>query len=727
MYTQAVEQLVQVTSGSHSLPYVLLRPGLHLPRTGDSFQRFLTWKDLPRVHVETQKSRILAVDLETRGSDYSSDIEIVGVGLAWSTGSGYFDWCSLSSLQQSQLLLLLFNHEGLIAHNVYFDGGVLRKIGRNHMNWRACTYAMLAMLANESPERKWGLKNVMTELLGWFDSNEADLDQWLVMHGYYKGNKRANNNVNYLLTEYSLGKLHPDKGEMWRAPSDILGKYCILDAEACYLLYTEVLEPKADQFPDFVSFFHTEFMHLILVLIDQHIHGISMDTEGLAKRRAELLEEIEETTQKFLTNPEVLPHIQAMEYAMCEKLWNKQPAELKKDGTVSKNWIAWREKLDKAEAGEDSNYIFNINSGYQMAELIYERLGYPVRIRSETGKPSTAVKAMRGWGSVGIGLSERAYAVKELSYIDKYIELTSSRDTIHPSFRTPGTITGRLSSKEPNMQQISKSKSTMDLFRARPGKMWVDLDFAALEPVVATEFSQDRNMLQIYGDGVPPNDIYLYVAASVPGDIGRKVRATGYDPLHPTREALALAKKECKHERGICKTVVLACQYGAGINKIMQTLEEQDIFLDYEEVRAIHSGYWNLFSDLKRFGRDLYVKWRDNNGYILNGIGRPMCLPEEYSKDALNRFIQSTGHDILVKYVCILTRRLDEMRVDWKPLVIDFHDASAIEIPEDQLDQTIEVYKWSLDELNKQLGGTIRLKGTPSYGVTLTDLKEPES
>lgn len=719
------DKLVKLIPEKSELPYVLLRPGTHPPRSGVSFQQMLLWKDLPDVLSSIRNSRIVALDLETRGADYSSDIQIIGLGLAWETGSCYLQWSDLSEFNQHRVLDTVYQHPGIIAHNVYFDGGVLRKLFGGHPSWHACTYALLALTANESPERRWGLKNTMTELLGWPDSNEIELDQWLVMYGFYRGNRRTSDDVNYLLSEYSLGKLKPDKREMWRAPADILGKYCVLDAEACYLLYTEILEPILLKFPGLGEYLRTH-MHLVELLIDQHIHGISMDVRGLQERREVLKKQIEELNSRFMNHEQAQSHIRDMEHIMCNEIREKEPAKLKKNGQVSKNWINWAERLKKAEQGELEEFVYNINSGPQIRELLYGRLGYPVKITSEKGEPSTSLKAMSGFGGLGKILTERAYAVKELSYIEKYIDLTTSRDSIHPSFRTPGTITGRLSSKEPNMQQIPKSTAVMSLFRARPGKVWIDLDFSALEPVVATEFSQDRNMLRIYGDRAPQNDIYLFVAANVPGEIGKKIRATGYDPDNPTRDALARAKKDCKHERGICKTVVLACQYGAGVKKVMQTLEEQEIYLDYEEVESIHSGYWSLFSGLKQFARDLHVQWRDNQGYILNGLGRPMCVPEEYSKDVLNRFIQSTGHDILVRYIGILSRLLDESGIDWSPLIIDFHDASAIEVGERDLDKAIDCYEQALVVLNTELAGTIRLKGTPSYGTTLADIKEPE-
>jgi DNA polymerase I-like protein with 3'-5' exonuclease and polymerase domains len=205
-----------------------------------------------------------------------------------------------------------------------------------------------------------------------------------------------------------------------------------------------------------------------------------------------------------------------------------------------------------------------------------------------------------------------------------------------------------------------------------------------------------------------------------------RVRATGYDPFNPTKEALARAKKECKADRSVCKTVVLACQYGAGVNKIVQTLENDDIFLEFDQVAAIHAGYWDLFSKVKDLGRSLHFEWKRNRGYILNGMGRPMAVPEDYSKDLLNRFIQSTGHDILVLYSNLVAQHLDGYCLDWKPLIMDFHDSVTVEVPEQDADLAVAAFNNALYDLNNTLQGTVSLRGVAVVGRNLAEVKEPE-
>lgn len=709
---------------------ILLRPGKYPARTGRYFQRILSYRDLVPVLKSAQMSRVLAVDLETTGLDYHvpDHVQIVGIGLAWDHGSCYIPFTELSAKNRQVLLDFLATFPGeLLAHNAYFDMGVLRTY-RCAPSTYLCTRALMYMLSNEGYfGQSWGLKNAQVSLLGWEEKGDVELDRWLVVNGYYVGNRRIDTSPEYLMAEFEAKKLRPDKGQMWHAPIDILGKYCCLDAESTYLLFTEILQPALTQFPDLDEFYSRDLMFLIDQHIEQKLVGIPADRPGLIAR-AEYLNILMGNLQKQFVGPDSPAYIHILGYQndKYNEFLTTEPEKLKKNGERSKNWIKWNVRRQDIADSKNPDYLFNICSGQQMSWLLYDKLGMEKRILTDAGEPATGIKALKLMPQEIVApLIEHGYARKELGYIEDYISRTEFSPTIHPDFRMPGTVTGRLSSSKPNLQQIPKSNAVMSLFTARPGHVWIDLDFSALEPVVATEFSQDANMLRIYGNTAPKNDIYLFVAAHIPG-ISEKVRAAGYDPYKPTPEGLANAKKLCKHERGICKTVVLACQYGAGVNKVQQTLEADNIFLAYEEVEKIHSGYWSLFSGLKAFSKELYFQWKRNGGWILNGTGRPMCVPADMTKDLLNRFVQSTGHDILVKYVRLFIEEMRYRGIPYTPVCLDWHDSCCVEVLEEYREQTAEVFMDSLDELNRQLGGIIKLRGEPDIGRNLADVKKPE-
>ena len=148
--------------------------------------------------------------------------------------------------------------------------------------------------------------------------------------------------------------------------------------------------------------------------------------------------------------------------------------------------------------------------------------------------------------------------------------------------------------------------------------------------------------------------------------------------------------------------------------------------MGFPEVEAIHRGYWELFAVVKDFGRSLLFEWKRNKGYILNGIGRPMAVTEKYNRDLLNRFVQSTGHDIFVKYIRILCDELTRAGIPYVPIIIDFHDASTVEVPDAYEKQAVEVFARSMDLLNAELNGRIKLKGVPMSGKNLAIVKEAQ-
>lgn len=1057
-----------ITTSKSLLPkkerILLSTSGYYPARTGPTFQKLIKTKnELLLATLSAKRSKYLVVDFETRRNDYSLEFsrfansenpktttEVIGVGLAWDTGSCYIDW---TRPEYHKLTLdLLSKHPRLLAHNVYFDGGYLyRLLGNKHPNWAYCTFALLAFLANEGyAGDTHRLKVAMTEFLGWESSNEGELDEWLVVNKFYKGNRRKDESEENLRAQYHKWLenpkkgLKPDKGEMWRAPLEILSKYCMLDCEATYLLFTEVLEPTLQEWPGLRDYLDKDVKHHIIQHIEQKVRGLVVNKEWLRMRAESITADMEKCYEEIRNMEGVSDIVHKIEQELRAPEYEKEPDKLTKAGKESKNWINWKAKIEKIERGEDPKLNFNLNSGDQLRTLFYDNLDYTPEIFTDTGMPSVSGKALTKLGPAGQVVRSYGKSLKEMGFINQYTEMTETRNTIHPSFRIPGTVSGRLSSNTPNIMQLPKTKRMMKIFEAHPGHVWVDLDFClhpdtdlltlrgwvnvlnlkpddrvwqvnkntlkgswvrpsrvirrkytgymykiqsvrgtlqvtenhtmlytgqqthktrpdkaklrwvnkiqegipstgahifnssysrefyapvqdkeiwmacmlqadghkgkktkgtgftleiglprkrkkakellgrsgtvctrnahkggrtlerwsgihidsrildihtkrfnlssfptsqaevfvealsfwdgstgksgeitwmckdeynidevqgylvrsgyearkgvvvasekvgggtyyklsirkakgirlresniskypykglvgcvtvpegfilvrsegqvfvtgncSVEPVVTAEFSGDKNMRFLYEDASRVNDLYLFIGAQIPGEIGDVIRSTGYDPYNSSSEALSKAKKEAKKERSICKTVCLAANYGAGPFKINKTLEEGDIYLPFEQVEAVHSTYWEVFSDVKKFGYHLRNKWM-KDGYIVNGFGRPLSVPEEMSKDVLNRFVQSTAHDILLKYARILCGLLQSRRLNWYPALLDLHDAVTIEVREDQADKAVDCFNEALYILNSELQGELPIRGEAVVGKTMADIKEPE-
>lgn len=616
---------------------------------------------------------LTAVDLETKGTDASHpDSEIVGIGIADEAGNFYLDLRNAPDSVWSRVAYHLSNRR-LVAHNVLFDSAFLEaRFPGIRLHWQCCTFGLYKQLATEGHiGQRWGLKHAQTDVLGWSETNEIELTEWLAAEG--------------------LGR-----ADMWKAPPTILGKYCALDAEACWLLFLALNEDMAP-FPELRDY-HAKFLTNVKLIVEQQLRGMAVDTPALLQYQKDLEDQIEASRDKFLTDPAVGPHVKEYE---------------------REAYVAYKERTPKGRLTPDNKrFRFNPNSKQQLRWLFFDRLHYQPIAHTERGAAKVDKKVLPLFGDPGKALTQYNKLVKELGYVSACVG--STRDGfIHPQFRAPGTLTGRLAGSGGfNIQQQPKTRGYLRCLRARPGYKLVQLDFAAVEPVVLAEFSEDPALMAIYGPDAGANDIYLYTAAKITG-LGDRIKRY-YDPDSPTAEGIELAKKFCKDDRAVAKVVVLASNYNAGPGKIHETLRLAGFDVTFEEVARIHREYWQLYAGVKRFQRTLEQEWTSNKGWIRNGLGRPLSVAPHLKKDLVNRFCQSTGHDLLVEYLAILQQRRPE---GCYPVISDFHDETIWEAPVGLCDTLATTMASALDQLNERIQGTIPIKGEPEVADTFADIK----
>lgn len=686
-------------------PYKILTPIVALPRLG--LVEIITLATevsretlLPIVEGfdRADPREVLALDVETKGNDISDpESRVVGVGLADKRGSIYFE---VDVVRWKLIVDLLIEYRiPLVGHNVNFDGGyVYRDSGNRWANWVGCTFGMMKHFASEGfLGQRWGLKNAQVELLGWPESNEAELDGWLVANGFTKQSGV------------------PDKAQMHRAPAEILGKYCCLDADSTYLLYREVFVPVLEYFSRYTEY-HLAFLQLVRMVVQAQLGGMLIDVPRMQHYCDELSARIAEALADFYGVSKVaaaVAEFNRLEQESIQAAWPEErprfkkkpertePTQYNKDGTVSKNWTRWKELeslplefradwlkyQEKVEAAKSTNF-FNPNSQSHKAWLFYTSLGYPVESTTDSGDPSTDYDSLLGFGPTGKLLIRYNELKKEQEYVAACLATVRGL-YLHARYKTPGTLTGRLSGDRGfNMQQQPKTQGYLECFVARGGEedlVWVDCDHSSIEPIVLSEFSEDPSMLRLFGKESRPNDVYLYTGAFIKG-LRERIVASGYNPLSPSRESIAAAKKNCKHERQVAKTVYLAASYGAGPGKIQNTLRLDGVSMSLAEVKTIHSDFWKLYGGIKKWEQELLAQYQQNGGWILNGLGRPIAIDAGYTKDIVNRFIQSTAHDIHIIYVSIVEELLTRDGIIFKYIIPDWHDQLIVEVPRSQAD-----------------------------------------
>ncbi len=714
-------------------------------------------------------SGILAVDIETKGTQAAAgDSVIVGVGIASVDKILYFDFSRNSELANQAVLTFLTEYnQGLVGHNVFFDGAYLYRDTGVWLDWRFDTYALYKHLANEGhPGQRYGLKQAQIDLLSWDEKGDKELDEWLTVNHLIKSAFRKEASDEELLEKLEKGSLHVLKGEMYQAPAAILGYYCGLDAFSTLELLLKVFLPSIEGQifePEYLEY-HALFIQNVQKLAEQQLSGITIDKSALELYQIALAEKVKTADKEFLEHPLAVEHVRDFNEQMVQEVIAKEPpkfkalpklgeapAQYKKDGSISKTYLKWEEKRLAVEAlgeGEiakswenwevrvkearEKNH-FNTQSGVQLAWLFYDRLNYPVLVYTDSGTASTGVKSLPGFGELGAVLKRHKDQVKELGYVGACLEHlyedVNGDFRLHPQFRAPGTLTGRLAgSGGLNLQQIPKSRPYLECWRPVQGKAWVDCDHSSLEQVVMAELSRDPALYKIYGpNATPGNDIYLFNGSQLP-IIGDKIRAAGYDPDNFTEETVNYAKKICKKERQIAKVITLGSSYGMGAEKMLMTLKLQGVDISKADAYDMHAAYWKLYAGVKTYEKELLREHKRNNGWVLNGIGRPVCVGDAFTKDIVNRVVQSTGHDIHMMYIEVVTRLFAEHNLDVKGIVWDFHDQSIVECEEGQQDLVkhllgVEAY----EILNKQyLQGDINLKGDAQLIRDLADAKVPE-
>lgn len=745
----------------NSLPYILVKSVKSVPSSSPRLHSKLSSSILNGILSALGPGEFLSLDFETKG-DVGTELDTytVGVALASKNRMDYIDFRSDPGAYRLIMHTLHEKQIPLIAHNLYFDSAwPLRDFGL-WLNWKICTFAMLKHIANEGFfGQKWGLKDAMENLLGWTETNEELLDKWLIDNGYHANVAKTQKQNNYYYPNWIVGGkpepryVSPNKGEMYRAPLEILGHYACLDAWATHSLFYNVIKPAASNFHSFVDFMLDVYPDYFRILVTQKLRGMQLDADQLQVAADQLDREIIEGTEAIFTHSLTGSYLQERRAKELEGHLGKRPPQWKKRkgpatepnkftkaGTVSANWKRWDEYrhlpdeetfhygiwLRELEALKTAP-LMKIMSGDERRWLFYEAMKFPVTVwtdNEENPQPATDEDAMLGMGEVGKLFISVQDKVKVRQFIEQLREHKWTNNTLHPSFSVPGTLTGRLSGREPNIQQMPKSVEFLKIFTARPGYKLITCDVTSLENYVLAELSQDEALLGLYGpEARPGQDAYLYIASQLPV-IGDKIRATGYNPHTATPEDTAKAKKLCKSERDIGKTLVLSGNYGAGPDKMYATLRLQGVEITLEQVKELHRGFWELRQGTKDYQAELLRQWNKNKGWTIDGLGHPVCVDQKYKKDIVNRVVQRTGHTLFVKLLVVCDELFRDNNIDAHPFIADLHDCMIYEVRNDHVPQAVQIMEVdSYKILNSWLGSSAPLKGDSKVCNTWGDDK----
>ena len=319
-----------------------------------------------------------------------------------------------------------------------------------------------------------------------------------------------------------------------------------------------------------------------------------------------------------------------------------------------------------AMAGEQ----FNINSTKQLGVILFEKLGLPPVKKTKTGYSTNAevLEKLRGKDPIIDSILEyRQYAKLKSTYVDGLSKVIGADGRIHTTFQNTVTATGRLSSTEPNLQNIpvrtELGAQMRYMFHARPGWVLVDADYSQIELRLLAHIADDQEMQRAFLSG---EDIHTATAAGVFG-----VEPEQVTPLM----------------RRHAKAVNFGIVYG-----ISEFSLSQDIGVTRAEAKDYMDRYFARYSGVAAYMDEIVQKAR-NDGYVVTLYGRRRWLPELKSSNfnlrsfgervALNMPIQGTAADIIKLAMIRVDAALRREGLKGR-LVLQVHDEMIVECPQEE-------------------------------------------
>ncbi len=308
---------------------------------------------------------------------------------------------------------------------------------------------------------------------------------------------------------------------------------------------------------------------------------------------------------------------------------------------------------------------FNINSTKQLGVILFENLGLKTGKKTKTGY-STDEKVLNSLiedhDIIPKLLEYREIYKLRSTYIDPLLKLAKKDENnrIYTSFLQTGTATGRLSSKNPNLQNIpSRSELGREIrqgFIAQEEYLLVGIDYSQIELRLLAHFSQDKALLDAF---INDKDIHLETAAKIFGE------------------------DKAKEKRNIAKSINFGLLYGMGARKLSQTIN-----VSQKEAKEYIESYFNSFPTVKNHIQQIQSDAKEN-GYVETLLGRRRIFDYDkanafvkasFERESVNTLFQGSAADLMKLSMNKINYEIDESEAK---MLLQIHDELIFEIKED--------------------------------------------
>ncbi|MBR2512481.1 MAG: DNA polymerase I [Halomonas sp.] len=345
----------------------------------------------------------------------------------------------------------------------------------------------------------------------------------------------------------------------------------------------------------------------------------------------------------------------------------------------------------ESQAFELAGREFNLGSPKQLGQILFEEQKIPVIKKTPKGAPSTAEAVLEelalDYPLPKVIMQHRGLAKLKSTYTDKLPRLLNkATGRVHTSYHQAVTATGRLSSSDPNLQNIpirtEEGRKIRQAFIARPGYRIVAADYSQIELRIMAHLSEDKGLLDAFADG---RDIHTATAAEVFGTSLDKVSGD---------------------QRRSAKAINFGLIYGMSAWGLSRQLH-----IDRNQAQTYIDRYFDRYPGVARY-MDRIRSQAAKDGFVETVLGRRLYLPEIQSQNrnrrqgaertAINAPMQGTAADIIKQAMIDVDAWLAEGEFD-ALMVMQVHDELVFEVAETQVDAFIE-------QVQKRMQGAAELK-----------------
>ena len=347
-------------------------------------------------------------------------------------------------------------------------------------------------------------------------------------------------------------------------------------------------------------------------------------------------------------------------------------------------------QLEK-EAHDLAGQPFNMGSPKQIGEILFTKLGLPIIKKTASGAPSTDEEVLdklaEDYPLPAKLLEHRSLSKLKGTYTDKLpLMINPSTGRVHTNYAQAVAVTGRLSSNEPNLQNIpirtAEGRRVREAFIAPPGSVIVSADYSQIELRIMADISGDANLLKAFAEGM---DVHRATASEV----------FGIEPAAVTNE-----------QRRYAKTINFGLIYGMGAFGLASSLGiERNAATQYIE------RYFARYPSVKQYMDDTKASAKEK-GYVETLFGRRIYLPEinggngprkaGAERQAINAPMQGTAAD-LIKLAMIAVQAALDQQSRKTLMVMQVHDELVFEVPEAELE-------WARAEIPRLMASVASLK-----------------